>query len=203
MKLYTTKGAPNPQRLDIFLHEKSIEVEKVFVNLMEREHDDALFRSLSPFGRVPVLILDDGTSISEVEAVARYFEEVVPSPNLFGSSPHDKAIVSMWARLAEFELMTPIAHAFRHGHPRMGVLEDQVADYAVAAARKASASLTIFEQHMKDRDYICLDRFTFADINAVVALRMTKLAKIDLAQWPNLSKWLENISHRPSIASLN
>ncbi len=202
MKLYTTNGAPNPQRLDIFLHEKSIEVEKVFVNLMEREHDDPLFRSLSPFGRVPVLILDDGTAISEVEAVARYLEEVVPSPNLLGSSPREKALVSMWARLAEFELMTPMAHAFRHGHPRMGVLEDQVADYAVAAAKKASTALTIFEQHMKERDYVCLNRFTFADINALVALRMTKLAKINLAQWPILSNWLAHVSARPSVASL-
>jgi Glutathione S-transferase len=56
---------------------------------------------------------------------------------------------------------------------------------------------------MQHRDYVCLDHFTFADINAVVALRMTKLAKIDLNQWPVLQKWLEKMCKRPSIAALD
>jgi glutathione S-transferase len=203
MRLITTQGAPNPQRLDIFLHEKSIELTRTHINLMEREHDDESFRAKSPFGRVPVLLLDDETPIGEVEAIARYFEEVVPEPSLFGLSPRDKALVSMWAGLTEFELMTPIAHAFRHGHPRMGVLEEQVADYALVAAKKASYGLGVFANHMQHRDYVCLDHFTFADINAVVALRMTKLAKIDLNQWPVLQKWLEKMCKRPSIAALD
>ncbi|HEU4427812.1 MAG TPA: glutathione S-transferase N-terminal domain-containing protein, partial [Myxococcota bacterium] len=85
MKLYENASAPNPRRVRIFLAEKGISVPVEQVDILKRENREPAFRAKNPFGQVPVLELDDGTCISESVAICRYFEEVQPSPPLFGA----------------------------------------------------------------------------------------------------------------------
>lgn len=200
MKLYTTQGAPNPQRLDFFLAEKEIVIDREEVTLMERAHDAEDFRKLSPFGLVPVLILDNGQSITEVEAICRYFDEVVPQPNLLGSNPEEKALIGMWSRLTELQLLNPIAQTFRHSHPKMNVLQEQIEAYADLSRRNATKSLDLFERHMQGREFVVADRFTLADINMFVALRMMKLARIELSSWVTLHAWFTSQRERHCFA---
>lgn len=200
MKLYTTQGAPNPQRLDFFLAEKEIVIDREEVTLMERAHDAEDFRKLSPFGLVPVLILDNGQSITEVEAICRYFDEVVPQPNLLGSNPEEKALIGMWSRLTELQLLNPIAQTFRHSHPKMNVLQEQIEAYADLSRRNAMKSLDLFERHMQGREFVVADRFTLADINMFVALRMMKLARIELSSWVTLHAWFTSQRERHCFA---
>ena len=200
MKLYTTQGAPNPQRLDFFLAEKEIVIDREEVTLMERAHDTEDFRKLSPFGLVPVLILDNGQSITEVEAICRYFDEVVPQPNLLGSNPEEKALIGMWSRLTELQLLNPIAQTFRHSHPKMNVLQEQIEAYADLSRRNAMKSLDLFERHMQGREFVVADRFTLADINMFVALRMMKLARMELSSWVTLHAWFTSQRERHCFA---
>ena len=200
MKLYTTQGAPNPQRLDFFLAEKEIVIDREEVTLMERAHDAEDFRKLSPFGLVPVLILDNGQSITEVEAICRYFDEVVPQPNLLGSNPEEKALIGMWSRLTELQLLNPIAQTFRHSHPKMNVLQEQIEAYADLSRRNAMKSLDLFERHMQGRGFVVADRFTLADINMFVALRMMKLARMELSSWVTLHAWFTSQRERHCFA---
>ena len=69
-----------------------------------------------PMGTVPVLELDDGTCIAESAAICRYFEESQPEPPLLGVDATDRAVVAMWDRRMEFELLLPIADSFRQHH---------------------------------------------------------------------------------------
>ena len=98
MKLYTTKVAPNPKRVHIFLAEKGIDIECVEIDLGKSENLEADFVAKNPLGRVPVLELDDGSYIAESVAICRYFEEQQPEPPLFGADAKDKAVVEMWKR---------------------------------------------------------------------------------------------------------
>ena len=68
----------------------------------------------NPAGRIPVLELDDGTCLSETLAICRYFEELHPEPNLFGSTALERATIEMWSRFIEFNLWLPTGMAFRH-----------------------------------------------------------------------------------------
>ncbi|MBI11293.1 MAG: glutathione S-transferase, partial [Rhodospirillaceae bacterium] len=93
MKLYTTKVAPNPKRVHIFLAEKGIDVECVEIDLGKSENLEAGFVKINPLARVPVLALDDGSHIAESIAICRFFEEQQPEPPLFGTDKKDKAVV--------------------------------------------------------------------------------------------------------------
>src|ERR1700691_2364423 len=104
MKLYDGGRAPNPRRVRVFLAEKGIEILAEQVDLGSLQHRSEAYTAINPMQRVPALVLDDGTVITESIAICRYFEALQPDPPLFGSGALDVALVEMWNRRAEFHL---------------------------------------------------------------------------------------------------
>jgi glutathione S-transferase len=80
MKLYDGGRAPNPRRVRIFLAEKGISVPTEQVDLGALAHKSVAFAAINPMQRVPALVLDDGTIITESIAICRYFEALKPDP---------------------------------------------------------------------------------------------------------------------------
>jgi len=110
MKLYgEAMPAPNPRRVRIFLAEKGVEVPEIRIGMREGGHRSPEHLARNSLGQVPVLELDDGTTISETIAICRYFEVLHPDPPLFGVSALEQAHIEMWTRRMEFRLMVPVA----------------------------------------------------------------------------------------------
>lgn len=200
MKLYTSTRAPNPRRVAIFLAEKGISVATVEIDIMQLEHKRPEFIARNPTMRVPVLELDDGTFVSESIAICRYFEELQPDPPLFGVDMVDRAKVEMWQRRMELHLLLPVAMAFRHLHPAMAVLETpQIAEWGEANKPRVMEVLDWLDAEMGDRQYIAGDRFTVADITALVAVDFMKPARLAVPDTcANIQRWYLDVSARPS-----
>ena len=86
MHLYTMSASPNGKRVAIFMKEKGIDIPTTEIDLRAGENLTDEYRRKNPFGRVPVLELDDGTFLSESQAICLYLEGLYPAPNLFGES---------------------------------------------------------------------------------------------------------------------
>ena len=117
MKLYDWKGAPNPQRVMIFIREKCLDVEIINVGDPTEARLSADYLANNSHGLVPILELEDGTKIGEAMAICRYLESIYPDKCLLGSNPLDQAIVDMWERRADIEGLGAIADVFRNSHP--------------------------------------------------------------------------------------
>ncbi len=199
MKVYDSKAAPNPRRVRVFVAEKGIEVpfeELDIVNAVNRQED---FRKKNPMGTIPVLELDDGTCISESAAICRYFEEMHPEPPLLGVDGKDRAVVAMWDRRMEFELLLPIANAFRQQHAFFKGRIEQCPEYAEVSKRQAIQNLAWLDEALADRKFIAGDRYTIADITALCGVDFGKVSKITIQpDQKNLSRWYEEVSARPS-----
>ena len=114
MKIYETKTAPNPRRVRMFLAEKGIDVDYVQVDIQKGENLTAEMRAKNPLGKIPILELDDGTCIAETDAICTYFEALQPEPPLMGTTPVEKATISMWQRQVEFAFMMQVGMCFQH-----------------------------------------------------------------------------------------
>ena len=199
MKLIETRLAPNPRRVRIFLAEKGISVPTQELDLMKGELKTPEFTALNPMQRVPVLILDDGTAISETMAICRYFEETHPKHPLLGSDAKGKAIVEMWNRRVELGLFYHIASAFRHLHPAMARNEvPQVAVWGEANKPKALEQLALLDQRLATSRFIAGADFSVADITALVAIDFMKPARIQRPALASLDRWYGEVSARPS-----
>ena len=200
MKLYDGGRVPNARRVRVYLAEKGIEVPTEPVNLGRNEHKTPEFMALNPLQRVPVLVLDDGTVLTESIAICRYFEELHPAPAMFGEGARGKALVEMWQRRLEFELYLPVSYAFRHLHPAMAGYEvPQVPAWGAANQDRAAAYMKQFDSDLGDRPFVCGDAISVADITAMVALDFTKAAKIEIPEeLGHLRRWYAAMAARPS-----
>jgi glutathione S-transferase len=200
MLLYDGGRAPSPRRVRIFLAEKGIEVPKRQIDFANLEQFSDAFTALNPMQRVPVMILDDGTPIAETMAICRYFEAVQPEPNLFGRDAREIALIEMWNRRVELNFYGAVSSAFRHLSPGMAVSEKpQIAEWGEANKAKALAFLAILDRELATRSYVALDRFTVADITAMVTVDFMRAPKIELPpDMKNVRRWHAEVSARPS-----
>jgi glutathione S-transferase len=200
MKILQTKTAPNPRRVRIFLAEKGIDVPFEELDLMKGALKSPEFTRLNWFQRVPVLILDDGTAISETIAICRYFEETQPEPALFGKGALGRATVEMWNRRMELGLLLSVAQAFRHLHPAMAQLEvPQVAAWGEANKPRALEIAAFMDRELASRRFVAGDEFSVADITALVAVDFMKPARIQRpSELVNLERWYQDVSARSS-----
>ncbi|WP_292066940.1 glutathione S-transferase family protein [Brevundimonas sp. UBA7664] len=201
MKLYTSHRAPNPRRVRWVMAEKGItDVELVEIDILTGEHKTPDYRARVGVPHVPALELDDGTTISESVAICRYLEALHPEPNLFGRDPREQAVIEMWTRRCEFYLANPIMLSVRHSHPALAALEatqmPQLADYNRVAAEKFMKTL---DRRLAEHEFIATDRFTIADIVAVVGLDFARLIKYrPPEELIHLARWLEASRARPA-----
>lgn len=203
MKLIEDPRAPNPRRVNIFLAEKGIELERESLSVIKREHKTEEFRAINPTRTLPVLVLDDGTAISETVAICRYFEEQQPQPALMGGTPMERVLVEMWQRRIEFGLFLQCAIAFRHLHPAMAVVQKpQIAKWGEVNKDQLPRTMAWLDSELATRPYIAGERFTIADITALVATDFLKLARVPVPpELENFNRWHAQVSARPSAAA--
>jgi len=150
--------------------------------------------------RLPVLELDDGTILTESIAICRYFEELQPEPQLFGTSALGKAKVEMWQRRLELNLMMPVAQVFRHIHPAMVEWEiPQVPEWGEVNKPKAIEFLHILDKELASREFAAGDDYSVADITGMIAIDFMKPARIAVPdELTHVKRWHQALKARPS-----
>jgi glutathione S-transferase len=199
MKIYDSTMAPNPRRVRIFLAEKGIQVPYEQIDLAKAQHRTPEFLAINPMGGIPVLELDDGTHIAESVAICRYFEEQQPEPPLMGTDAKDRALVEMWQRRMEFNVLLLTAQTFRNTHDFFKGRIPQVAEYGEVCRKAAEKSFEWLDEELAKREFISGDRFTIADITALCGIDFGRVSGIKIApDQKNLERWYSTISSRPS-----
>ena len=200
MKLYDNASAPNPRRVRIFLAEKGIEVPTVQVDIGKKaENRRPEFLAKNPLGGVPILELDDGTTIAESVAICRYFEEVQPEPALMGTDARDRGIVEMWNRRMEYEIALPAMQSFRNTHDFFKGRIPQVPEFGEVSKAWALKRLEWLDAELASREFIAGERYTIADITAQVGIDFGRVTDIRIQpEQKNLQRWYDAVSSRPS-----
>ena len=95
MRLYTYFRSGAAHRVRIALELKSIAYESVPVHLLRDggEQNAASYLAVNPQGRVPTLVLADGTALLQSSAIIDYLEETHPTPPLLPTDPVARARV--------------------------------------------------------------------------------------------------------------
>jgi glutathione S-transferase len=187
----------------IFLAEKGIAVPAEQIDIAKLEHKTPEYAAINPLQRMPSLVLDDGTIITESIAICRYFEMLHPQPPLFGVDSKDAAIVEMWNRRAEINFLANVAAVFRHTHPAMKELEvPQVPAWAEANRPRVSWFLDMLDGELAAREFVAGDRYTVADITMQVAVDFLKPARLSIPEGAaNVRRWHAAVSARPSASA--
>jgi glutathione S-transferase len=203
MKLYDGGRAPNPRRTRIFLAEKGIKIPTEQIDLGKLQQRSDAYTAINPMQRVPALVLDDGTVITESIAICRYFEALQPEPPLFGRGALETALIEMWNRRAELHLLFPVASVFQHLHPAMKeMVNPQVPAWGEANKPRVFDFLQFLDRELKDRPFVAGTQYCVADITAQVAVDFMRVSKMAVPDsLANVRRWHTAVSGRPSAAA--
>lgn len=202
MKLFQSVG-PNPRVATMFIAEKGLTIERVFIDIQAGENRQPDYLAKNPAGGTPALELDNGHFLAESVAICEFLEEHHPSPPLIGHNAEERAITRMTVRSVDQNVVVPMSNGFRsaEGLPmfkdRM-LCVPEAADGNKAYARDGLARIDLA---LTGREWLCGDRFTLADILLFCFVEFGAMVGQPLPDGlRNLAAWKARVGARPSAA---
>ncbi len=206
--LYDCATAPSPRRARILLAEKGAAYETVEVDLRRGEQLSDAYRQVNPQCTVPTLRTDDGLLLTDNAAITAWLEARFPEPPVLGVTAAEKAEIASWNWRVEFEGLLAIAEAMRNSAPAMTeralagpVNYAQIPELAQRGLARARQFFATLNERLAGRDFLAGDRFSIADITAVVAVDFARVIKLRVdAQWPELQRWRTGMARRAAMS---
>src|SRR5713101_5934330 len=93
MKLLASLASPYTRKVRVVLIEKKIECELQLVDNAVNAHN--------PLGKIPTLVLDDGTPLYDSRVIVEFLENVSPISRLIPDDNRDRVAVRRWEALAD------------------------------------------------------------------------------------------------------
>lgn len=206
--LYDCSTAPSPRRARILLAEKGVAHETIQVDLRNGEQLSDAYRQINPLCTVPALRTETGLVLTDNAAITAYLEARYPEPPLLGVTPEEKAEIASWNWRIEFEGFMAIADALRNSSPAMAnralpgpVDYQQIPELAQRGLARLQQFFITLNNRLAGRDFVVTDRFSIADITAMVAVDFARVVKVKPDErHPHLQRWREVIAKRVSMS---
>jgi len=166
-------------------------------------------REINPDCVVPALQLDDGSCLSEVLAICHYLEAKHPEPVLLGTTDEERARILMWNSKVEQQGLWAVADAFRNAAKGLKdraatgpVPYPQIPELAERGRDRVEHFFCRMDEQLADNEFIAGDRFSIADISALVVVDFAAWIKLSVPEdAAHLRRWHESVSSRPSATA--
>ena len=206
MKFYDCATAPSPRLVRVFIAEKGLDIPVENVDLRSGAHMEPEFRAINPYCTVPVLELDDGTRLTSTQGCWRYLEANTPAPPLLGTTPAEKGLIADRVWRIETEGWQAMAEALRNTSPGMKDRaltgpDDyaQIPELGERGKLRAQRFLDRLDDQLDGRAFLAGDRYTAADIMAMVVVDFAKWLKLKIPDGAEASqRWYAAVSGRES-----
>jgi glutathione S-transferase len=202
MRIFDSTLAPNPKKLRVFLAEKNVSIPYVAVDLISGGARSPEFLQKNPLGGVPVLELDDGTSLTESLTIMEYLDELYPTPPMIGATPIERARTREVERWCELGVLGTVAQIFQHTSPLFAGRLTQVPAAAENARVRLANTLKVVDARIGKSPFVAGQRVSIADCTLFAALEFANVAQVaidpELAQ---LARWYAAFKVRPSASA--
>ena len=195
LKLIASKTSPYVRKVRIALAEKKIEYQMVEASPWDPGNP---VHAWSPLGKVPVLVLDDGTHLFDSRVIVEYIDTVSPVSRLIPEPNRQRIEVRRWEALADGICDAMIAVVLEARRPA----KQQSKDAIERQQQKLAASVAELSHELAEKSWCNGESYTLADIATGCALGYLDLRNPDLdwrRDYPNLARLAEKLAKRPSF----
>lgn len=199
MRLYSMPSSGNSYKVRLLLSLLGRECQTVDVEYQTQALDDAKAQGHLPFGKAPVLELDDGRLLPESNAILIWLAE---GTALVPADPFQRARMLAWMfwEQNQHEGVIAVRAALQHyPHRRAQATPERMA----ALLDSGHALLQIIEDHLAAHDWLVGDGATLADI-CLYAYTHTAGSRggFDMTRFPAIAAWLARIAAMPGYKGL-
>ncbi len=195
LKLIASPTSPYVRKVRIALAEKKIECQMVAASPWEPGNPVHAF---SPLGKVPVLVLDDGTQLFDSRVIVEYIDTVSPVSRLIPEPNRQRIEVKRWEALADGICDAMVAIVLEAKRPA----KQQNKDWTERQRQKVAAGVAELARELAENAWCNGESYSLADIATGCALGYLDFRNPEL-DWrrdhPNLARLAEKLAKRPSF----
>ncbi|HXF54239.1 MAG TPA: glutathione S-transferase N-terminal domain-containing protein [Hyphomicrobiaceae bacterium] len=101
MQLASSEVSPFVRKVRLTIAIKGLERDVELVSSASDPERQAALRSRNPLGKIPTLVLDDGTVVYDSHVICEYLDGLKPKPRLFPAAPRERLKALTLAALAD------------------------------------------------------------------------------------------------------
>ena len=193
MRLYYHPRSTCSLRVLLAAQHLNITLDLTAVDLAKGEQNAPAFLKLNPNHHVPVLE-HDGFVLWESYAIMQYLADMTPGQTLYPAAPRERADVNRWMFWCGQEFM-----------PGVGILNWENSIKALIGAgapepaevargeQLLSAAARVLDAHLAERQWICGDALSLADLAVGAPLLDQERSKFPTSDLPHLQRWLAQV----------
>ena len=195
--LYGMSNSGNCYKLQLLMSHLGREYAWEEIDVLRGENLSPEFLALNDRGKVPVMKLDDGRTMSESNAILNYLAE---GSDLLPTDPWDRAKTLQWMFFEQYshEPCIAVARFIRKflpaDHPRRASL-----DALFASGNEALAAM---ERHLCRLPWFGGERYTIADIALFAYTHIAEDGGFDLGGYPHVERWLKRVQAQPGFVPM-
>jgi glutathione S-transferase len=197
MKLFAALASPYSRKVRVVLAEKHIDFELEIVDMAAAANPVS---EHNPLGKVPTLLLDDGTALYDSRVIVEFLDNASPASRLIPEGNRERVAVRRWEALADGVLDAGLLVRYESLRPA----SEQSADWAARQMAKVRRGLARLNAELGTETWCCGDRYSLADIALGCCLGWLDFRKPGGLDWrpehPNLLRHYDGLMERLEFA---
>jgi glutathione S-transferase len=196
MKLLGSITSPYTRKVRIVLAEKRIECE---LELVDVNAPDNPVIAHNPLGKIPVLVLDDGTSLFDSRVIVEFLDNASPIARLIPADKRARVAVRCWEALSDGVLDAGLLMRYESLRPK----REQSAAWHAKQLGKVNRGLALLAADLGERSWCCGERYSLADIALGCCLGWLAFRHPSIdwrGQDPALARHFDRLMARPAFA---
>lgn len=191
MLLYDNAVSGNCYKVRLLFAHLGISYEKQELSVKDRTKRGQLLGDLNPALRVPTLVLDDGRSLGESNAILWYFGE---GTRYVPEDKYERAQVLQWQFFEQYDHEPNIAVARFWLHYRGGQIDKE----ALAQRQEGGyRALDAMEKHLAGRKFLVGEKYSLADISLYAYTHVAGEGGFEMTRYPQVRAWIDRVASQP------
>ncbi len=192
LTLFDSAISGNAYKVRLLLSQLGLPFKRIEMNVDDGSTRRPEFLKVNRNGKVPAVVLEDGTPLAESDAILYYFAEGTP---FWPDDRLERARVLQWMFFEQYSHEPTIA-VVRHWVAHLGKTPEKEPALPAKIAGGYRA-LDVMEEHLKANSYFVGGRYTIADIALYAYTHVAHEGGFDLARYPAINAWLARVAAAP------
>jgi glutathione S-transferase len=199
MRLYSMPSSGNSYKVRLLLALLGRSCETLDVEYQSEALDRAKAEGRLPFGKAPVLELDDGRLLPESNAILCWLGEGTAFLPEDAFARAEMLAWMFWEQNQHEGVIAVRAALLTYPHRRAQATPERLAELL----ERGHELLAVMERHLQDRDWLAGDAVSLADICLYAYTHSAgSRGGFDLGRFPALNRWLARIAALPGYKGL-
>src|SRR5512136_190727 len=156
MKLLGSPASPYTRKVRIVLAEKRIDCD---IERVDVQPVDNPVNAHNPLGKIPTLLLDDGTALYDSRVIVEFLDNASPIARLIPDDNRERVAVRRWEALADGCLDAGLLVRYESIRPK----KEQSASWSGKQTGKLQRGLATIAAELADKPFCHGERYSLAD----------------------------------------